>query len=73
VPGGHAEGFENTFRELYRAVYRAVAAGGPPDEPDYPTFADGHEEALIGDAIATSAREGRWAHVDSTTNTEAST
>ena len=22
VPGGHAEGFENTFRELYRAVYR---------------------------------------------------
>ena len=26
--------------------------GGPPDEPDYPTFADGHEEALIGDAIA---------------------
>jgi predicted dehydrogenase len=73
VPGGHAEGFENTFRELYRAVYGAVAAGGPPDEPDYPTFADGHEEALIGDAIAASAREGRWADVDRTTNTEAST
>jgi predicted dehydrogenase len=73
VPAGHAEGFENTFRELYRAVYRAVAAGAPPDEPDYPTFADGHEEALIGDAIAASAREGRWADVDRTTNTEAST
>jgi predicted dehydrogenase len=73
VPGGHAEGFENTFRELYRAVYRAVAAGGPPDEPDYPTFADGHEETLIGDAIAASARGGRWADVDRTTTTEAST
>jgi predicted dehydrogenase len=60
VPGGHAEGFENTFRELYRAVYRAVAAGGPPDVPDYPTFADGHRSALIADAIATSAREGAW-------------
>jgi predicted dehydrogenase len=60
VPGGHAEGFENTFRELYRAVYRAVAAGGPPDVPDYPTFADGHEAARIADAIATSAREGVW-------------
>ena len=69
VPGGHAEGFENTFRELYRAVYRAVAAGGPPTQPDYPTFADGHEEALIADAIATSAREGRWVDVDRTTIT----
>jgi predicted dehydrogenase len=67
VPAGHAEGFENTFRELYRAVYGAIAAGGPPAEPDYPTFADGHEEAVIGDAIAASAREGRWADVDRTT------
>jgi predicted dehydrogenase len=73
VPGGHAEGFENTFRELYRAVYRAVGAGGPADEPDYPTFADGHEETLIGEAIAASARDGRWADVDRTTTTEAST
>jgi predicted dehydrogenase len=64
VPGGHAEGFENTFRELYRAVYRAVAEGGPSAEPAYPTFADGHEEALIADAIAASAREGRWIDVD---------
>jgi predicted dehydrogenase len=73
VPGGHAEGFENTFRELYRAVYRAAAAGGPPEEPDYPTFEDGHEEALIGDAIAASAREGRWVDVEriATTTTEA--
>jgi predicted dehydrogenase len=47
-------------------VYRAVAAGGPPDEPDYPTFADGHEETLIGEAIAASAGEGRWTDVDRT-------
>jgi predicted dehydrogenase len=67
LPGGHAEGFADTFRELYRAVYRAVAAGGPPSAPDYPTFADGHDEALIADAIAASAREGRWVSVDRTT------
>ena len=42
---------------------RAVAAGGPPDEPDYPTFAAGHEQALIGDAIARSHAEGRWVAV----------
>ena len=64
LPAGHAEGFADTFRELYRAVYRAVAAGGPPENPDYPTFADGHDEALIADAIAASAREGRWVAVD---------
>jgi predicted dehydrogenase len=64
LPAGHAEGFADTFRELYRAVYAAVAAGGPPPEPDYPTFRDGHEEALIGEAIARSAAEGRWITVD---------
>jgi len=63
-PGGHAEGFPDTFKELYRAVYGAVASGGPPPEPDYPTFAAGHEEALIADAIARSAAEGRWVTVE---------
>jgi predicted dehydrogenase len=67
VPAGHAEGFENTFRELYRAVYSAIAAGGPAADGVYPTFLDGHEEALIADAIAASAREGRWVDVDRTT------
>jgi len=64
LPAGHSEGFADTFRELYRAVYRAVEAGRPPEEPDYPTFADGHDEALIADAIAASAREGRWVSID---------
>jgi predicted dehydrogenase len=64
LPGGHAEGFADTFRELYRAVYAAIADGaGGADAPTYPTFADGHEEALIGAAIARSAREGRWGTV----------
>jgi predicted dehydrogenase len=63
MPAGHSEGFCETFRELYRAVYGAVAAGEPPAEPDYPTFADGHEQALIGDAIARSHAEGRWVAV----------
>jgi predicted dehydrogenase len=63
-PPGHAEGFPDTFKQLYRAVYAAVANGGPPDEPDYPTFADGHEEALIADAVARSHAEQRWVTVD---------
>ncbi|MBA2299054.1 MAG: Gfo/Idh/MocA family oxidoreductase [Actinobacteria bacterium] len=62
-PGGHAEGFPDTFKQLYRAVYRAVEAGGMPAEPDFPTFVDGHEEILLGEAIAESAATGTWTEV----------
>lgn len=64
LPGGHVEGFADTFKALYRAVYLDVAAGGPAERPIYPTFADGHDEMLVNDAIATSAREGRWIAVN---------
>ena len=62
-PGGHAEGFPDTFKQLYRAVYAAVEEGRMPAEPDFPTFADGHEEILLGEAIARSAAEERWIEV----------
>ena len=35
-----------------------------PAEPDFPTFADGHEQILVGDAIARSAMEERWIEVE---------
>jgi predicted dehydrogenase len=63
LPGGHVEGFADTFGALFRAVYADVAAGLPADQPAYPTFADGHDEMLIGDAVAASSREGRWIDV----------
>jgi predicted dehydrogenase len=63
LPVGHAEGFADTFRELYRAVYADVARGGPSAEPDYPTFRDGHVENVLCDAVARSNREGAWAPV----------
>jgi predicted dehydrogenase len=63
-PPGHAEGFPDTFKQLYRAVYRAVEQGGMPDVPAFPTFEAGHLENVIGEAIAQSAREGRWVTID---------
>ncbi|MBA3236621.1 MAG: Gfo/Idh/MocA family oxidoreductase [Chloroflexi bacterium] len=64
LPGGHVEGFADTFGAHFRAVYAEVAAGRPAERPSYPTFADGHDEMLVGDAIAESARLGRWVEVD---------
>ncbi|HEX2346492.1 MAG TPA: Gfo/Idh/MocA family oxidoreductase [Gaiellaceae bacterium] len=63
LPVAHAEGFADTFRELYQAVYRDVARGGPSAEPDYPTFRDGHVENVLCDAVAQSNRERRWVEV----------
>ena len=62
LPGGHNEGYADTFKALYRAIYRAVAGDGP-SEPDYPTFADGHESMLVCEAVARSARQVSWARV----------
>ncbi|HEV8489690.1 MAG TPA: Gfo/Idh/MocA family oxidoreductase [Candidatus Limnocylindrales bacterium] len=63
LPGGHVEGFADTFGALFRAIYADVAAGRPSPRPAYATFADGHDEMLVGDAVAASARAGRWAEV----------
>jgi predicted dehydrogenase len=62
LPGGHIEGFADTFKALYAAVYRAATDGRPGD--GYPTFADGHDEMLVCEAVARSAREGRWVDVE---------
>lgn len=60
APGGHAEGFRSTFKQLYKRVYAAIEAGGPPAQPDYPTFEDGVYALKLGDAIKQSAQERRW-------------
>lgn len=63
-PGGHVEGFPDTFRALFGQVYEDVMAGGPSDSPTYPTFADGHDAVLVTDAIAKSHQEQRWVNVE---------
>jgi predicted dehydrogenase len=63
LPGGHVEGFGDTFGAAFRAVYADVAAGAMRAQPPYATFADGHEEMLVADAVAASARGGGWVAV----------
>jgi hypothetical protein len=63
LPGGHVEGFGDTFGALFRAIYADVATGRPNPNPPYADFAAGHDEMLVNDAVARSAAEGRWIDV----------
>jgi predicted dehydrogenase len=66
-PGGHAEGFPDSFKQLYRSFYGYIAAGDFAAPRPYPTFEDGHREIVLCDAILRSHRESRWVPVESTT------
>jgi predicted dehydrogenase len=65
LPGGHVEGFADSFFALFRQVYADVAAGVRSDRSTYASFEDGHHEMLFCDAVLQSAKEGRWVDVPS--------
>ena len=60
-PGGHVEGFPDTFKQNFKQIYARMAGGEGPW--DYATFADGEREMVLCDAIVKSARERRWLKV----------
>jgi predicted dehydrogenase len=61
-PGGHAEGFPDTFKQLFLTFYDHLgsASGGPRP---YPTFEDGDREVKLCGAIARSASGRNWIEV----------
>jgi predicted dehydrogenase len=59
-PGGHNEGFPDAFKQCFRAFYSYIAAGDSTAKPLYPTFAEGHREVLLCEAILQSHREEKW-------------
>jgi predicted dehydrogenase len=62
-PGGHQEGFPDTFKQLQSKVYQYIRAGNFDAAPDFPTFADGHYEMCLCEAVEKSAKEGGWVKV----------
>ena len=59
-PGGHNEGFPDTFKQLSREFYNYISAGDFRAPRPFPTFADGHREILLCEAILRSHRERAW-------------
>lgn len=62
-PGGHAEGYPDTFKQCFRAVYEYLAAGDFNAPRTFPTLRDGHHEIVLVEAILRSSRERRWVEV----------
>jgi predicted dehydrogenase len=58
LPGGHSEGYDGTFKQVFRRFYRTVADRQAPTE--YPTFADGLRQLRILDAVLESSRAHTW-------------
>jgi predicted dehydrogenase len=58
LPGGHSEGYDDTFKQVFRRFYRTVANRNAAVE--YPTFEDGLRQLKIIDAVLESSREQAW-------------
>ena len=65
-PGGHNEGFPDTFKQLFRSFYGFIEAGDMDAPAPFPTFDDGHHEVRLCEAILHSHRERRWVELDAT-------
>jgi predicted dehydrogenase len=59
-PAGHAEGYPDTFVQLFKEFYAYVERGDLNAPRSFPTFADGHAGLVLCEAIAASARDRRW-------------
>lgn len=62
-PGGHVEGYPDTFRALFQEVYRHIDAGGA-GQATYPNFADGHDAVCVTEAVAASHERQSWVKVE---------
>ena len=58
LPGGHSEGYDDTFKQVFRRFYRTVADPTAPAE--YPQFADGLRQLTILENVLASSKARAW-------------
>jgi predicted dehydrogenase len=60
LPGGHSEGYDDTFKQVFRRFYASI---GKADAPEYPQFVDGLRQMKILNAVLESNRKRGWVEV----------
>lgn len=63
LPGGHGEGYDDTFKQVFRRSYQSVV--DPSTQVEYPTFEDGIRQMRILDAVIESLKRSAWVTVAS--------
>jgi predicted dehydrogenase len=61
LPGGHSEGYDDTFKQVFRRFYQSI--DDPSAEPQYPQFADGLRQLQILEAELASSDRRAWVDV----------
>jgi len=61
LPGGHSEGYDDTFKQVFRRFYRSIE--DPAAEIEYPQFADGLRQLTILQAEMDSHASRAWVNV----------
>lgn len=59
-PGGHPEGYPDTFAQLFKEFYGYLANGDFRAPRPFPTFETGHEELVLCEAISESVQKNSW-------------
>jgi len=60
LPGGHSEGYDDTFKQVFRRFYRSIAE---PAAPEYPQFVDGLRQMTILNSVLESHAKRGWVNV----------
>jgi len=58
LPGGHSEGYDDTFKQVFRRFYASIL--DPGLTPEYPQMEDGLRQMKLLDAVLTSSRSRSW-------------
>lgn len=61
-PGGHNEGFPDTFKQIFKEVY-AYISNGQTGQVRFPTFKDGLREIVLCESIMESNKTRSWIKV----------
>jgi len=61
LPGGHSEGYDDTFKQVFRRFYASI--GDRSAAPEYPTFADGLRGLTLLEAELKSNEKRGWVDV----------
>jgi predicted dehydrogenase len=63
LPGGHSEGYDDTFKQVFRRFYASINPASPEVAPEYPQFVDGLRQLNILHATLQSDRVRGWVDV----------